>query len=115
MEEQKEENFEVASRFWRGLMLGIGLSATLVFPIKEALHDKQYLMIPKKVEIQRGYVNPSELEIQVTDLDNNGKKELMVKYNGSAYLLARDGNGKPNFQEYDVKPTEVKPAEIILK
>lgn len=110
-----KESFEVSSRFWRGLILGVGISATLLYPIREYLHDRNYLRIPTKVEVQEGHVKPSELEISVSDLDRNGKKELVVKYKGKSYLLVENDKGNPRFQKYELEPEEIKPAKINLK
>jgi len=112
---EQEESFEMQSRFWRGLLLGIGVFGTLVYPIREYIHDRNYIRVPTNIEVQEGYVKPSELEIQVSDLDNNGKKELMMKYKGKSYLLIQDNEGNPKISLYDIKPEEMKPAKINLK
>ncbi|HIH23508.1 TPA: hypothetical protein HA251_00585 [Candidatus Woesearchaeota archaeon] len=45
-----------------------------------------------------------KLEISLTDIDGDGKKDRVVKYNGRAYTL-KDVDGKLVLQEYAMRPT----------
>ncbi len=63
--------------------------------------------IPKVNEVQQGYVVPSKLEIELQDLDGNGKKEVLMNYKGTRYLLTLDELGRPRVQAYEIKPVEV--------
>ena len=63
--------------------------------------------IPKIDEAQSGYAIPGKLEIKVKDLDENGKDETILKYDGKSYLLRVDENNKPSIAGYDIKPIEI--------
>lgn len=58
---------------------------------------------------QPGYINPSELEIKLQDLDNNGKKEVQMNYGGKSYMLQLDGQGKPTVVSYDMEAAQIVP------
>jgi len=62
-------------------------------------------------KIQKGYLNPGKLEIQVTDMDLNDKYEVIMNYDGKNYLLTLDEKGSPKIQNYEIKPA----VEIIKK
>ena len=62
--------------------------------------------IPNENQVQAGYIAPSELEIEVKDLDNNGELETIMKVGDTEYLL-REVDGKPHLSEYKVE-TKVK-------
>ncbi len=66
-------------------------------------------IIPRAKQVQSGFAVPNKLEILLQDLDNNGEKETLLKYDGKTYLLLYDGN-MPK-----IVPYEVKPAEIVKK
>ncbi len=64
---------------------------------------------PNTSQVQNGYVVPSKLEIELGDLDRNGRKETLMKYDGKTYLLKLDEQGRPQVQAYEIKPAEVVP------
>ena len=65
--------------------------------------------IPKSDEVQQGYAIPNKLEIKVEDLDLNGEKESILKYDGKSYLLQVDGQNRPYIAEYEIKPAKIVP------
>ncbi|MBU2052842.1 MAG: hypothetical protein ABIJ14_03045 [Nanoarchaeota archaeon] len=104
------------------MVLPIGLSATLLLGWTigclcgySGVIRKNYWNIH---EIQQEYVVPNKLEIIVEDLDKTDGKgipETYLKYNEKSYALTLDEQGKPRIQDYEYKPIEIKPAEIMLK
>ena len=80
----------------------------------EYLSVKTYIersnYIPKTEQVQQGYVIPSKLEIELQDLDRDGENEVLMKYDGKSYLLKLDEKGRPQIQDY-----EIKPIGIVLK
>jgi len=67
--------------------------------------------IPADREVQAGYLVPSKLEIELQDLDGNGQKETILKYDGKSYLFSLDEQGKPRVQAYEAKTAEVVPRQ----
>lgn len=67
--------------------------------------------IPQTTKVQQRYAVPSKLEIELQDLDMNGQKETILKYDGQSYLLTLDEHGRPRIQAYEIKPAEVIPKE----
>ena len=59
-------------------------------------------LIPNESNIQSGYVVPSEIKIETTDMDKDGRKEVTIKYKGKDYLFMLE-NGKPTAKEYTLK------------
>ncbi len=84
-----------------GLALGWCFSEAYITPNK----------IPKAKTVQAGYVIPSKLEIGLQDLDRNGQKETIMRYNGTNYLLRVDEKGTPLIQAYEIKPAEILPKD----
>ncbi len=76
---------------------------------KESRQPQKYIPAVSAQKIQPGYVVPSELEIKVRDLDDNGKKETFVKYKGKDYLFIVDEEGKPKLVSYEIRPVEIIP------
>jgi hypothetical protein len=65
--------------------------------------------IPRADQVQSSYAIPNKLEIKLEDLDGNGEKETIMRYDGKSYLLRLDSNGKPTVDAYEVRPAEVVP------
>ncbi|MBW3011938.1 hypothetical protein KY311_02030 [Candidatus Woesearchaeota archaeon] len=61
--------------------------------------------IPKENNVKQGCVIPSKLEILTKDLDENGKKEVIMKYGQKTYLMKHDENGNPTIIPYKVVVT----------
>ena len=59
--------------------------------------------------MEPGYVNPSGLEIKVDDLNNNGQRELQLRYEGKSYMLKLDVKGQPFVQAYELKSAQIVP------
>lgn len=84
-----------------GAVVLTGTIASIAVPRLENRFEKEHLA--------KGYVIPSELEITTEDLDKNGKRETVAKYNGKKYLVVLDSLGNPRFQEYRIKSAEIVP------
>jgi len=63
--------------------------------------------IPETNKVRQGYVVPNKLEVDVEDVDKNGEKETILRYDGRNYLLKLDEQGRPTIQAYEVKPAEI--------
>ncbi len=85
-----------------GFLIGFGSGEA----IQRHFVDNQ---IPKTDKVQIGYTIPNKLEIKLEDLDGNGEKETILRYDGNSYLLRVDSNGKPTVDAYEVRPAEVVP------
>lgn len=62
--------------------------------------------IPIDGIVEVGYIAPSRLEIECTDLDGNGVKETIMKVGGKPYLL-KEEQGKPVIKTYKVEPAKI--------
>jgi len=71
--------------------------------------------IPNDTKIQRGYAIPGKLEIKTEDMDKNGEKETILKYNGNPYLLTLDETGKPQIKSYHIESAKYQPARIVAE
>ncbi|MBW3011937.1 hypothetical protein KY311_02025 [Candidatus Woesearchaeota archaeon] len=56
--------------------------------------------IPNEKHVEPGFVVPSELKI-VTKKNNDGEKEVIMRYNGKNYLLKLDEYGNPTVNKND--------------
>lgn len=99
---------KIIETLWPSLLAGI-LGAVAGYLGAEAFITRRNY-IPKIEKVQSGYVVPSKLEIKLQDLDNNGERETLLKYDGKTYLLLYDGN-QPRVVPYEVKPAEIVPKE----
>lgn len=94
--------------YWEGFITAMaGASIGIFICLRLGLFTNPSKKIPVSNEVQRGFVIPSKLEIKLQDLDGNGKKEVLMKYDGKNYLLTLDPQGKPRVQAYEVKPSEI--------
>jgi hypothetical protein len=66
--------------------------------------------IPTAQEVQKGFVAPSRLEVQLQDNDRNGEDETILMVDETPYLL-REIDGKPVLSAYDIKPAEIVPKD----
>lgn len=89
----------LAIGWFSGMSLGMAVG-------KVAYEWKMSSRIIPETTVQQGYVQPSQLEIDVKDIDNNGKKETVLKYDNKRYLFQLDIKGKPTLFEYVVKPEQ---------
>lgn len=63
--------------------------------------------IPSTNEVQQGGVVPSKLEIKLQDLNRDGQKEVIMKYDGKDYLLTLDQQGRLKVQAYEAGPRAI--------
>ena len=70
--------------------------------------DQPFNSIPTDRKIEQGYVRPSQLEIELKDVDGNGTNETLLKYDGKSYLLKLDEQGRPSVQAYKIQPAQIK-------
>lgn|SRR3989338_6470305 len=85
-----------------GLVTGGGFGALVMMASLDTC-DKLIMGAP----VQAGYAKSSQLEIDTEDLDGNGKNELILRYEGTNYLLTLDAQNKPQIESYSIRPTEV--------
>jgi len=97
----------MSERNWFNIGL-VGILGGLVGYCGGTAH-KRSNFIPKENEVQAGYVVPNKLEIKLEDLDQNGEKETIMRYDGKAYLLRLDSDGKPTVDAYEMGSAEVVP------
>ena len=53
-------------------------------------------------QVESGYILPSELEVQVDDLNDNGVPETYLKIGDQRYGLKRNEHGKPSLYHVDL-------------
>lgn len=72
-----------------------------------------YLDYSKHMEtaVKKGYIVPSELEVQLKDLNGDGLNETIIIYKDKSYLFMEGEDGRPEAREYEIKPAEVVPKE----
>ncbi|MGV8162542.1 MAG: hypothetical protein ACP5N2_04395 [Candidatus Nanoarchaeia archaeon] len=68
--------------------------------IRDTYNNKVF--IEDTLNINKKFVNPGSLEFKLKDLNDDGLKETIVKYDGKTYLFRVDSLGKPLIQEYEV-------------
>lgn len=71
--------------------------------------NQPFNRIPRGNKVQAGYVDPSKLEIGVQDLEKNGQKETILRYDGTNYLFTLDEQGKPKIQSFEIIPAKIIP------
>jgi len=64
--------------------------------------------IPQIEQVQKGYIAPSLLEIECTDLDGDGEKQTILRVGDKPYLL-KEVDGKPVLLPFEIKTVEVVP------
>ena len=78
---------------------GIGLGSISSSTITDC-SNRSY---PKTDDVQSGYVVPSRLEIDLVDLDGDGKLETTLKYHGTRYLLLQNDQVEVSLKKYEIK------------
>ena len=58
----------------------------------------------EQVQVEEGFVSPSKLEIELRDVDGDGKSETLMKYDGDSYLMRLDEQGEAKVQSYKISP-----------
>ncbi|MAG24627.1 hypothetical protein CMI47_03520 [Candidatus Pacearchaeota archaeon] len=100
----------------KGFLMGWGITAcaTMITPtidlVSSIVRGVNHNIVPDIVDVQEGYVAPSRLEVGISDLDNNGQRETMVRVDDKPYLLM-EVDGKPVLLEYSVEPIKIIPKE----
>ncbi|MBN2142904.1 hypothetical protein JW711_06265 [Candidatus Woesearchaeota archaeon] len=69
--------------------------------------EQPFNRIPTDKKIEQGYVRPSQLEIELKDIDGNGTNETLLKYGEKSYLLKLDEQGRPSVQAYEIQPAQI--------
>jgi hypothetical protein len=76
-----------------GMLMGMGIYSSV------------HVCVPATPIVQKGFVKPSELELELKDHDENGKRELILTYNNKPYYLTLNEQGRPVIRPYKVKIT----------
>jgi hypothetical protein len=66
----------------------------------------------QKNKIER-YADPNKIEIVTEDIDGNGQRETLMRYDGKSYILQLNENGKPELRQYKIKPATPSRIEVI--
>ena len=66
--------------------------------------------IPNNTEVQAHYVAPSNLEVEMEDLDRNGELETILVIDEQPFRLMYESNGQPQLLDYQL-PVEVMPTQ----
>ena len=66
------------------------------------IHSSRKTTIPSPKKVQSGYANPSQLEIKLRDLDDNGEQEVIMTYEGQPYLFKLNEHNQPSIQPYNI-------------
>ncbi|MBS3090105.1 hypothetical protein J4461_04505 [Candidatus Pacearchaeota archaeon] len=67
--------------------------------------------IPRANTIQAEYVVPNKLEIKLIDLEGDGQRETIIRYDETNYLFKLDEKGVPLAEAYEVRPPKVIPKK----
>ena len=86
-----------------GTMVAIWIS----YGMNYFLGNQPFNTVPRNVNVEKGYAKPSDLEIELKDVDGNGANETLIKYKDRSYLLREDKDQRPVVQEYEVRPKEI--------
>ncbi len=99
MSKNEINEIQVIHAIWGvvGSFIGLGLGVSV--------HYNASNLIPSISTVQTGFVVPNKLEIKCQDLDGNGQKETILRYEGENYLLTLDEQGRPRVQAYELKYT----------
>jgi len=96
--------------FWQGFAVMSGIF-TLLTSFYYGFIQKPINYIPAEINVQQGFAIPNKLEIKLQDLDGNGKKEVIMKYDKKSYLLKLDKQGNPIVLDYKVMVEETVPKQ----
>ena len=100
MLKQKKSKLNIQTKgYILGLVVGLGLGASTGINLYKTFSSR---VIPTTTEVQQGYVNPSKLEIKLKDLDGDGTKETLIKYDGTQYLLKLNNGGDAQIKAYKI-------------
>jgi len=78
----------------------ISLSIGAVIPL--IILDYCGKIIPIGGNLKPNSVNPSKFEFRILNLENEGKNEAVIKYNGTNYLFKPNEKGIPTACPYEV-------------
>ena len=75
--------------------------------------DSYYGSLPINSNLEENFIDPRQITVEIRDQNGNGKREVVLNYEGNRYLMKKDDFGRVYLQRYQVKPTEIEPAKII--
>jgi len=88
-----------------GLLVGIsiGLNAG------NLIHSRNHLAIPRinSEKVELGCVSTDDLEARSEDLNQNGKKEIIMKIKNIDYIFRYDSTGYPVLSRYELRPSQI--------
>lgn len=96
-----------------GILTGLSVAAITLFGHYAAGYIKgenRAHVFPRDINVSEGYVKPSQLEIELRDLDGDGTNETLVKYIDKSYLLRLDERGEPIIQSFEVEKAKIVPG-----
>ena len=68
------------------------------------IYSEVHVSVPA-MRVQEGFVQPSKLELELEDYDENGEDEFILKYNGKPYYLTVNEQDQPVIRPYKVNVT----------
>lgn len=109
-EPRKYSETELRMSKVKGILIGgtLGLFAVCIGKVLQVLSGVSDYSIPRKNNVESGYVVPSKLEIYCKDLDNNGTEETYLKYDGKEYALLVGEDGLPEARHYTIESAKTK-------
>lgn len=98
----------------KNVLIGIGVAgaAVVVLGTKGISYGINYMSgenparnMPRDVNIEQGFAKPSELELKLGDINQNGANEFYAIHNGKRYGIFNDnGTLKLRQVSYEIKP-----------
>jgi hypothetical protein len=98
---------------WKTLAALLIATVFLYDGVKYISGKQPYNDIPRDKNIQKGFVKPSKLEIELHNQDEFNGNETVMRYDDQTYLLKLDENGEP-ILEKTKKPIEDSPIMDYL-
>lgn len=102
MRESTKDNIKVLG----GAVFVIGAIGFMGYAAGRGHANSLYNKIPNADTVQSSYVVPNKLEIKLTDLDQDGEPEVLLKYDGKPYLFRLNDKGEPAAVPYTITPRE---------
>ena len=100
---------------WRSVIIeltAIGIFIGIDAGLNYLSGESYFRHMPRDdINIEEGFVKPSEIEIMLNDLGRNGKNENNYEHRQKNYFLKYDKDRTSILQPYKVRPTEIIPKQ----
>ena len=110
------KEFAVAFAIYGGVigLCAVGAIGTAYSLYSFSQGNNPFSHMPRDKDVSSKYVDLSQLEYIVEDIDRDGEDDLLVSYKGNEYLFVEE-NGAPMIQEYRLIPSLIVPGEIVVE